>query len=255
MNGKTINQPIISKVGGALLHVENLKKMAAWYGALFNIDVTIDKDIPFYVLDMDNNINLTLDDHRNLPSVGKRYPICQLKTKHIETAYKVIQEAGIPITLDLQRPHPGLAYFNTQDSEGNLLMICESDWINPAPIKQNDTSHPIKNHLSNIIIPVYDLERASEWYSKVLGFPIRKNHQIGGPVNSFDYEEGTGILLDDNRNNQDLTAFPGFMLKAQDINEALSYVRKSHVDVVRNVQHDHYFVIKDIEGNSIMIST
>ncbi|QTM99112.1 hypothetical protein ERJ70_07230 [Sediminibacillus dalangtanensis] len=255
MNGRTINQPIISRVGGALLHVDNLKKMVAWYGALLNMDVTIDKDIPFYVFDLDNNINLTLDDHRNIPSVNKRYPICQLKTKDIETTYKVVREARIPITLDLKRPHPGLAYFNIQDSEGNSLMILESEWINPAPIKQNDTSHPITNHLSNIIIPVHDLERATEWYSKLLGFPIRKDRQDGGPVYSFDYDGGTGILLDDNRNNQDLTSFPGFMLKAKDIKEAFSYVRKSDVEVVRNVQHDHYFIIKDAEENSVMICT
>lgn len=245
--------PMISSIGGALLHVENLEKMTVWYGKLLNMDVRpFDSRMPFYSFDMKNQVNLTLDDHRNMKS-QTNHPIFQVKTRDIEKAYQFIQDRGIPIILDLQHPHEGLAYFNIEDPDRNAIMVCQSDWVNPSPVHQLNPLHPIENLFSNIIVPVKQLKQAAEWYSVFLGLPIKPERSNGGPVYWFDMENGTGILLDDNRNNQDLPSYPTFMLTARDIQEAYRFVKQNEIPVVRDIQYDQYFMIKDPENHTIMI--
>jgi predicted enzyme related to lactoylglutathione lyase len=253
MISKTLKEPIVKSIGGAGVHLNDLSKMASWYAELLDMPVQdLDNETPFYLFDMDNGVNLMLDDHRNM-SCQDNHPICMMKTPNIEKAYKLVKESGIPIVLDLEHPHPGLAYFNIQDSEGNIIMIQYSDWVNPKPVQQISPNHPIKNHLNSIVIPVQNLNRATEWYSKLLGYPIKPERQDGGPIYWFEMDNGTGILLDDNRNNQDLSSFPTFMLKASNIHEAYSFIQERKIEVVREIQFDHFCMIKDIEDNTIMI--
>jgi predicted enzyme related to lactoylglutathione lyase len=250
---KTVKEPIVRNLGGAGLKVNNLQKMAEWYGDLLAMPVPkIDPNIPFHIFDMDNRVNLALDDYRNMQDL-KKFPICQMKTADIDRAYRLVEESGIPITLEIQRPHPGLAYFNIEDSEGNVLQIIESDWINPESVEPLNPNHPIKNHLNTCIIPVIDLKRATEWYSKLLGYPIKPERQDGGPIYWFEMDHGTGILLDDNRNNQGLKKFPTFMLKASNIHEAYEFVIQNNIEITQEIQFDHFFMIKDLEGNSVMV--
>jgi predicted enzyme related to lactoylglutathione lyase len=253
MNTKTLKEPIVESLAGAGLHVKDLAKMSNWYGELLNMHVQeIDPEIPFYLIDMDNRVNLMLDDYRNMPN-KERFASFGFKTSDIKKAYHLVNESGIKIVRDLEEPHPGLAYFNIEDSEGNILMIQQSDWVNPNPIQQDNPNHPIMNRINTIIISVKDLKRATEWYSKLLGYPIKPDRQDGGPIYWFEMDTGTGILLDDNRNNQDLPAFPTIMLKATNIHDAYAFVKEKNIEVVREIQYDHYFIIKDIEGNTIMI--
>jgi predicted enzyme related to lactoylglutathione lyase len=207
-----------------------------------------DDNVPFYEFDMDNRANLMLDDHRNMKD-QHRHPICTLKTEDADRAYAYVRGQRIPIVLEMQKPIQGLAYFNIEDSEGNVIMICQSDWVNPNPVLPSDPNHPIKNYLSSIVIPVKDLKRSTEWYSKLLGHPIKPERQNGGPIYWFDMSNGTGLLLDDNRNNQDLEGFPTFMLKASHIREAFAWAQDNGIEIVRDVQFDHYFMMKDIEGH------
>ncbi|MRG87837.1 VOC family protein [Salinibacillus xinjiangensis] len=249
----TVKEPIVKTLGGAGLYVRDVKKMTDWYGKLMDMPTSnFDEKSPIYVFDMDNGVNLALDDYRNMKNL-KKYPICQMKTGDIKKAYDLVQKSKIPLILDLQRPHPGLAYFIIEDSEGNAIMIVESDWINPNPMKPANPNHPIKNHLNTIVIPVQDLKRATEWYSKLLGYPIKPERQDGGPIYWFEMDNGTGLLLDDNRNNDDLDTYPTFMLKASNIHEAFAYIQEKEIEVVREIQFDHFFFIKDLEGNTVMI--
>jgi predicted enzyme related to lactoylglutathione lyase len=252
MRSKTLKEQIVQSHGGAGLHVRDLTKMAAWYGELLNMPVQdIDPNTPFYIFDMDNGVNLMLDDYRNMTNQG--FPIWSVNTSDINKAYRLIKDAEIPIVLDLQEPHPGLAYFNIEDSEGNVIMIKYSNWVSPNPVQQASSDHPIKNHLNSIIIPVKDLKRATEWYSKFLGYPIKRERLNGGPIYWFEMGEGTDILLDDNRNNQDLPTFPTLMFKVSNVYDAYALIKEKQIDIVREIQHDHYFMIKDIENNTIIL--
>lgn len=253
MNTPTKETKLLHEVKAAVLHVRDLPGMAAWYAKLLGVPLQpLDDDKPFYEFDMSNQVNLMLDDHRNMQEQEK-YPICMMRTADIEAARAYVQENGISISQDVQRPHPGLAYFHVVDSEGNEIMIVQSKWINPNPVRPTVPDHPIQNRLNSVVIPVTHLKRATEWYSKLLGQQIKPDRQDGGPIYWFDMQNGTGILLDDNRNNQDLAALPTFMLKASNIQEACAFVRNTRITIVRDVQFDHYFIIEDPEGNAVMI--
>lgn len=252
MKSTVNNKAIASDIASAILHVNDLKQSAAWYADILGMPLaSIDDHTPFYVFDMDNGVNLMLDDHRNAASGN--YPICMFSTHDIDQAYRLVQQYGIAIALEKQEPHPGLAYFNIEDSEGNVIMICQSDWVNPDPARPFDPSHPIKNRLNSVVIPVDQLKRATEWYSQLLGQTIKPERQDGGPIYWFDMESGTGLLLDDNRNNQDLGAFPTFMLKTDDVGQAFKLMQDKGVTIVRDIQFNHYFMIEDREGNTLMI--
>ncbi|GAA0315319.1 hypothetical protein GCM10008967_02310 [Bacillus carboniphilus] len=239
---------IVQTVGGAILHVQHIKESAVWYSKLLDLPLEdLDDETPFYGVDMDEGLGLLLDDHRNLK--GQRHPICMLHTNDIQKALSFINGMGCKISLELQNPHPGLAYFNFEDTEGNILMMCESNWEHPNPKSPKSESHPIKNHINTLVIPVQNLKRATEFYSRLLEKPIKPDRQDGGPIYWFD----EGILLDDNRNNQDLESFPTYMLKASNIHEAYQYVKNEGIEVVRDIQFDHYFMIKDKEGNTVMV--
>lgn len=244
---------IVSEVASAILHVNDLKASTAWYADILNMPLeSIDNETPFYVFDMDNRVNLILDDHRN-STYASHHPICMFRTDDIDNAYLRVQQSGIAIALEKQEPHPGLSYFNIVDSEGNVIMIGQSDWVNPNPVQPLESSHPIKNHLHNVVIPVNHVKRASEWYSKLFGQTIHPERLDGGPICWFDMENGTGILLDDNRNNQDLKAFPTFMLKTDNVAQAFKLMQDKGVKIVRDIQFNQYFIIEDHEGNTIIV--
>ncbi len=252
MSHSNPNHPIQHIVGNVFVHVKQLKPSVEWYGKLLNMPVRpVDDDIPFYHFDMDNGTALLLDDNRN--NEGREKPICMLKTSDIDAAYRFMRENGVDIVLDMQNPHPGLAYFNIKDPEGNVLMVGFSDWTNPNPLKPLDANHPIKNRIGSVIVPVQNLKRATEWFSRILGQPIKPERQDGGPIYWFDMENGTGILLDDNRNNRDQDVHPTFMLGARDIHRAYQFLRDSGVEMLTDIRFDHYFNIKDPDGNAVMI--
>ncbi|PZD96840.1 hypothetical protein DNH61_06485 [Paenibacillus sambharensis] len=246
------NRSEITVVGSSIMHVKNLRKTAEWYSELLSMPLNnFDESTPFYEFDMSNHVNLMLDDHRNMPQ--EKYPIYMLKTNDIDRSYAFVKDADIPVVLEIQRPHPGLSYFNVEDSEGNVLMITQSDWVNPSPVVPSNPDHPVKNHIRSIVVPVQNLKRATEWYSNLLNQPIKPERVDGGPIYWFDMENGTGILLDDNRNNTDLSDYPTLMLRAENIKEAYQFLVDKGADIVRDIQFDHYFMVKDIEGNMIMI--
>jgi predicted enzyme related to lactoylglutathione lyase len=253
MNTTTTTNSIVTEVKSAILHVEHLHDMIRWYASILSIpEPELNDEQPYHMFDMDNKVSLMLDDHRNNLKQDK-YPICMMRTTDSDQAFAYVQENGIAIALEIQRPHHGLAYFNIADCEGNILMIVQTDWVNPQPQQPINPDHPIKNHISSIVIPVIDWKRATEWYSKLLGHPIKPDRQDGGPIYWFEMSNGTGILLDDNRNNQDFGNFPTFMLKSSNIHEAYASSQESGVKIVRDVQFDHYFLIEDPEGNVVMI--
>lgn len=141
------------QIKSAILHVNNLSDMTQWYAKLLGLPaVQADREIPFYEFLMDNQVSLMLDDHRNQRG-QERYPICMVRTEDIEQAYSYAKANGIEMVLEMQRPHPGLAYFNIADSENNTIMIVQSDWVTPAPEMPVHANHPILHHINSIVIP------------------------------------------------------------------------------------------------------
>ncbi|RAR44280.1 VOC family protein [Paenibacillus sp. MDMC362] len=118
---------------------------------------------------------------------------------------------------------------------------------------------PIKNKVGSIFIPVRDIERSRSWYCRVLGIaeddcPVMNGHLCPLPM------EGTGVILDtmpkwggDQPGGAPSIDTPSFMLLTEDLEESLAYMKKLGVELVTEIEHHHWFVIKDPDGNKLMI--
>ncbi|WP_081756756.1 VOC family protein [Gorillibacterium massiliense] len=118
---------------------------------------------------------------------------------------------------------------------------------------------PIKNKVGSIFIPVKDIEKSRSWYCRVLGLneddcTIMNGHLCPLPM------EGTGIILDtmpkwggDQPGGAPSIDIPAFMLMTEDLRGSLDYMKKIGVELVTEIEHDHWFVVKDPDGNKLMI--
>lgn len=252
MNESTTQASVVQEVRSALLHVRDLPATVAWYADLLGLErPKLDPERPFHEFVMKHGANLLLDDHRHDPLPVR--PVCMLATADARAAHAWCGAHGVTTLGDVVDAHPGLAWLDIEDSEGNALRLVQSDWIAPQPPEPARPDHPVEQRLVTVIIPVRDLKRATEWYSRLLGQPIKPDRVDGGPIYWFDLPNGTGILLDDNRNNADFRTWPTFMLKASNIHDAIRFARESGVHIVREVQFDHWFAVEDPEGHTVMI--
>ncbi|AWB47102.1 glyoxalase [Paenibacillus sp. CAA11] len=118
---------------------------------------------------------------------------------------------------------------------------------------------PIKNQVGSIFVPVRDIERSRSWYCQVLGLresdcEIMNGHLCPLPMN------GVGVILDtmprwggDKPEGAPPIETPVFMLLTDDLEGSLAYMRELGAEVVTEIEHDHWFVVKDPDGNKLMI--
>lgn len=109
---------------------------------------------------------------------------------------------------------------------------------------------PIINQIGTVFIPVRDIEKARDWYCDLLGLKTDGEIQFGHlyvlPM------EGTGIVLDSKIYSEAFKT-PMFHFNTQNIEEAFSFMKNKSVNIVSDIQHDHYFNFKDPDGNMLMI--
>jgi hypothetical protein len=118
---------------------------------------------------------------------------------------------------------------------------------------------PIKNKVGSIFVPVRDIEKSRSWYCQVLGLIeadciIMNSHLCPLPM------DGTGIILDtmpmwggDQPGGAPSIETPAFMLMTEDLRGSFDYMKKLGVELVTEIKHDHWFVVKDPDGNKLMI--
>ncbi|MFB9329814.1 VOC family protein [Paenibacillus aurantiacus] len=121
------------------------------------------------------------------------------------------------------------------------------------------SASPVRNKVGGIFIPVRDIERARSWYCQVLGLneadcPVHFGHLCPLPM------EGTGIVLDtmprwggSDPGGAPPIATPAFMLLTGDLEGSLQFLREIGADLVTGIEHDHWFVVKDPDGNLLMV--
>ncbi len=119
---------------------------------------------------------------------------------------------------------------------------------------------PIKNKVGNIFIPVRDVEKSRSWYCRVLGLnesdaPIHHGHLCPLPTAG-----GAGLVLDtmpmwggDAPDGPPRFETPAFMLMTDDLEGSLRYMKQLGAELVTEIEHDHWFVAKDPDGNMLMI--
>ena len=119
--------PISCMVNNVFIHVSDLKKSVEWYSNLLGLSFDEDEvKSPVYNIPVTTETGLTLDDHTFDPSFilnPSDHALFNFFVKDIDEAYTFIKNNGITIVKEIERIGE-FAYFNFQDLDGNVLMIC-----------------------------------------------------------------------------------------------------------------------------------
>lgn len=119
---------------------------------------------------------------------------------------------------------------------------------------------PIQNKVGSVFVPVSDIERSRAWYCLVLGLKEDDCSVISGHLCPLPME-GTGLILDtmpmwggEQPGGAPSIQTPAFMLMTADLQGAFDYMQGLGVELVTSIEHDHWFVVKDPDGNKLMIT-
>jgi catechol 2,3-dioxygenase-like lactoylglutathione lyase family enzyme len=112
--------------------------------------------------------------------------------------------------------------------------------------------NPILNEIGTVFIPVRDIEKARDWYCDILGLPVDGEVLFGHlyvlPM------KGTGMILDSKIYSEEKTfKAPAFHLNTHKIEEAYEHLKNKNVELITEIEHDHWFNFKDPDGNVLMI--
>lgn len=123
------SSPLASSVNNVFIHVRDLVKSAEWYSNLLGLSFSKeDVASPVYNIPVTSKTGLTLDDHTFDPGFSfqpTNHALFNFYAEDIDEAYEFIQQKGIPIVREIERIGD-FAYFNFQDPDGNVLMICNN---------------------------------------------------------------------------------------------------------------------------------
>jgi catechol 2,3-dioxygenase-like lactoylglutathione lyase family enzyme len=108
---------------------------------------------------------------------------------------------------------------------------------------------PILHQIAGVFLPVSDVVKAREWYSRILGLEnggeILFGHLCCLPM------EGTPLMLDT------MPKWPGdgpaFIFKTDDIYAAHHFMQEIGVKLVTGIEDGRWFVFQDPDGNRIMV--
>ncbi|SDR02158.1 hypothetical protein SAMN05216232_3145 [Virgibacillus subterraneus] len=115
---------------------------------------------------------------------------------------------------------------------------------------------PIKNKINLVFIPVRDIEKAKDWYSKMLGIEdgeVMFEHLFVAKM------DGAGMILDTmpmwRDENGEIAALnvPVIQFGTDDIHASYQFMKDNDVELVTEIEHDHFFVFKDPDGNKLMV--
>ncbi|SIT75610.1 VOC family protein [Edaphobacillus lindanitolerans] len=123
----SISSPIACKINNVFIHVSNLKQSARWYSDLLGIPFPEEAiESPVYNIPVTSETGLTLDDHTFDPGFELKpsgHVLFNFYVRDIDEAHRFITGKGIPVVREIER-FGEFAYFNIQDPDGNVLMVC-----------------------------------------------------------------------------------------------------------------------------------
>lgn len=123
----SLRSPIACKVNNVFIHVSDLEKSAEWYSELLGLPFNKEDVLsPVYNILVTTETGLTLDDHTFDPSFTLKpssHVLFNFFVEDIDLAYKFVKNKGITVVREIERIGD-FAYFNFEDLDGNVLMIC-----------------------------------------------------------------------------------------------------------------------------------
>ncbi|WP_181350412.1 VOC family protein [Thalassobacillus sp. CUG 92003] len=117
-------------------------------------------------------------------------------------------------------------------------------------------SSPIKNKINAVFIPVSDIDSAKSWYSRMLNLEegeVHFEHLFAAKM------DGAGMLLDTMPKWREDTGVlatynvPAIQFATDDIKASYQFMKDEGVELVTEIEHDHFFVFKDPDGNMLMV--
>ena len=121
----------------------------------------------------------------------------------------------------------------------------------------NRTKSPVKNKIGGIFIPVRDIEQAREWYGRILG--LVEGEVFFGHIFVPEMEGSAQLIMDTMprwRNEAgDIFPYhaPSLQFITEDIQASFEFMKIQEVELVTEIEDDFYFVIRDLDGNLLMI--
>ncbi|OLO37926.1 hypothetical protein BTR23_13405 [Alkalihalophilus pseudofirmus] len=249
-----------NKVTSVIVHVSNLKYSAEWYSKLLGLEVLEDRfnGGPVYWMELEDYTGLILDDVHcaNMNSGGwskENAPLFMYCADSVPHAYNNLKELGINITLKIETPREGLSFFNFEDIDGNVFMVCNAE--DPSPPLEKVVATPVHNSIPAVFVNVRDLQKAAEWHLKLLGLEQCKLSP-NETIVEIQSEQGADIILNNNRYIKGDNYKVLFMFETEDINEAYCFVQSEKIAVyteIKRYKDVSFFTILDPDDHVIMI--
>jgi catechol 2,3-dioxygenase-like lactoylglutathione lyase family enzyme len=112
---------------------------------------------------------------------------------------------------------------------------------------------PILNEVGTVFIPVSSIDAAKEWYCELLGLPT-DIEILFGHLFIIPMKGSTGLVLDSKIYSEHAVLHePAFHFNAENVYEAYSFLESKGVELITDVEHDHWFNFKDPDGNVLMV--
>ena len=114
---------------------------------------------------------------------------------------------------------------------------------------------PIQNRIGRVFIPISDMERSIQWYSKLLGLPVSAtSHE--GTIYDVPMQGETGLILDGSKKEVRNSSQPLFFLMTDDIEAARDFLVLNGIEIlgqIENIGSVSFLKFKDPDNNLLMV--
>ncbi|WP_201008920.1 VOC family protein [Paenibacillus glycanilyticus] len=118
---------------------------------------------------------------------------------------------------------------------------------------------PLLKRSGAVFVPVRDIEKARDWYCRIIGIPVESANVMNGHLCSLPVE-GSGIILDtmpmwggEEPGGPPTFKTPAFMLLTDDLAASYTFMKEQGAELVTAIEHDHWFAFRDPDGNLLMV--
>jgi predicted enzyme related to lactoylglutathione lyase len=116
-------------------------------------------------------------------------------------------------------------------------------------------SSPIQNRIGSVFIPVSNMGRAVDWYSKLLNLPVTQTSHEGA-IYDVPMAGETGLLLDSTKPEVRNSSQPLFFFLTENIQSVYEFLRQNAVEIVSQIEDIgsvYTLTFKDPDNNLLMV--
>lgn len=111
----------------------------------------------------------------------------------------------------------------------------------------------IRNEIGAVFVPVRDVEKARDWYCRLLGLPEGGETPFGH-LYVVPMGDGSGLVLDSKGFSAPRDGKPIFHFNTRDVPAAHARCAELGVDSLGPITDGVFFTLKDPDGNLLMVA-